>query len=288
MAFELVPIKRELEIEGFNSIYYFEFTKNFFHMPECHDFWEMVYIDSGNITALTNGTVCTLSQGQVIFHKPMEMHSHISDRKSPNNTLVISFTCKSPAMDFFDGKIFALDEKSKKILSIFLSECKLALKELPGNFDNKSPLDFSDAPPGSIQLMECYFTEFLFSVMRSLSAGFPKVKEPREVTENTITQLLMQYLIKNLYSKVTLGRICEEFHMSKSTICKIFKDHTDTGIIDYFNNIKMTEARRLIREGEKNMTQIAETLGYPCIHEFSRAFRRTIGISPMNYKKSIR
>ena len=47
--FELQPIKYEINIKGFNSIYYFEFGKNFSHTPERHNFWEMVYVDKGSM-----------------------------------------------------------------------------------------------------------------------------------------------------------------------------------------------------------------------------------------------
>ena len=55
MEWELQKVTREFEIEGFNSIYYFEFGKDFTHPPEKHDFWELVYIDRGEINAVTNG-----------------------------------------------------------------------------------------------------------------------------------------------------------------------------------------------------------------------------------------
>ena len=42
--FEMQEIKHDIDILGFNSIYYFEFGKNFSHAPERHNFWEMVYI----------------------------------------------------------------------------------------------------------------------------------------------------------------------------------------------------------------------------------------------------
>ena len=76
--FETQSIKQEIEIAGFNSIYYFEFGKNFSHPPERHNFWEMVYVDSGKINAVTNGVGLTLDEGQVIFHEPMETHAHVS------------------------------------------------------------------------------------------------------------------------------------------------------------------------------------------------------------------
>ena len=55
MDFALQRIQREIEIEGFHSLYYFEFDKNFSHMPEKHDFWEMIYIDEGEVDAITDG-----------------------------------------------------------------------------------------------------------------------------------------------------------------------------------------------------------------------------------------
>ena len=167
MIFELNPIKREIEIEGFHTIYYFEFDKYFSHVPEKHDFWEMIYIDAGAIDAITDGLGERVSQGQVLFHKPNELHAHISDGKVANNMLVISFTSKSPAMYFFDKKLFTLDETQKTLLSLFMKEAKVALGEISGDYANKNPIDFSRSPFGSVQLLECYFIEFLLVLKRS-------------------------------------------------------------------------------------------------------------------------
>ena len=166
MEFEIRPINREITIDGFNSIYYFEFGKDFSHPPEMHDFWEMVYVDGGEIISVTDGLGRTLSQGQVIFHRPMEIHAHVSNKVVPNNMLVVSFTSKSPAMEFFDKKIFSLDKTGKTLLTLFINEAKNALGEISGEYDNKNPLDFSSAPFGSLQLLECYLTEFLLILSR--------------------------------------------------------------------------------------------------------------------------
>ena len=106
MSYTLSKIKREIEILGFNAIYYFEFGKNFSHPPERHDFWEMVYVDSGEIDAVVaDGVGRALSQGQLIFHRPGEIHAHLSNNKVPNSMLVLAFTSESPSMDFFDKRV---------------------------------------------------------------------------------------------------------------------------------------------------------------------------------------
>ncbi|MBQ5801211.1 MAG: AraC family transcriptional regulator, partial [Clostridia bacterium] len=102
MDFELQPIKREIIIDGFNSLYYFEFGKNFSHSLEKHNFWELIYVDSGEVIAVTDGIGRTLTQGQVIFHGPMEIHAHVSNKIVSNSMLVISFSSRSEAMNFFD------------------------------------------------------------------------------------------------------------------------------------------------------------------------------------------
>jgi quercetin dioxygenase-like cupin family protein len=92
MVFQLQPIRREFDLEGFHSIYYFELNKHFFHTQETHDFWEMVYVDNGSITAIVDGIGLSLKQGQAIFHKPNEPHAHISNQIEPSNIMVVSFT----------------------------------------------------------------------------------------------------------------------------------------------------------------------------------------------------
>ena len=164
MAFDFSPIQPEIAVSGFHSIYYLEFDIDFYHPPESHDFWELVYVDYGTINAIVDGVGCSLSSGQVIFHQPMESHSHIGNGHDAGNVVVISFSCDSPLMSFFNRKIFSLQKNSQKVLSLFLAEATNALGKICRDYSDTSPLDFSHAPLGSAQLMQGYLTEFLFSL----------------------------------------------------------------------------------------------------------------------------
>lgn len=289
MKLKTYPIQRDIELIGFNSIYYFEFGKDFSHPPEKHDSWEMVYVDSGEINAVTDGIGRTLSQGQIIFHRPMELHAHISNRIVPNNMLVVSFTTQSPAMEFFDKKIFTLDKTAKTLLTLFIREAKAALGEIPGEYGNEPSLDFSTAPEGSFQLLECYLTEFLLILKRGGSSAGSRAtrsENSRELAQSSITELIAAYLEENIYSNITLGDICAKFFMGKSQLCKIFDEHMNEGPIEYFSRLKMAEAKRLLRK-DMSVSSISDMLGYSSIHSFSRAFKKSIGLSPTEYKRKI-
>lgn len=290
LEFEIMPIKRDITIDGFNSIYYFEFGKNFSHAPEMHDFWEMVYVDGGEIISVTDGLGQTLSQGQVIFHRPMEIHAHVSNQVVSNNMLVVSFTTHSPAMEFFDKKIFTLDKTGRTLLSLFLDEARNALGKISGDYDNKNPLDFSDAPFGSLQLLECYLTELLLVLCRSKVDSGTKISrtsDSKELAQSSISELITSYLKDNLFSRITIADICRTFFMGKSQLCKLFNEYVGEGPIEYYSKLKMAEARALLLKEELSISTISDMLGYSTVHNFSRAFKREFGFSPAYYRKKI-
>ena len=288
--FELQPIKQEIEIKGFNSIYYFEFGKNFTHAPEKHDFWEMVYVDSGRIMAITDGNSCILNQGQMIFHEPNEIHSHISDSKTPNNMLVISFTCDSPCISFFKRKIFTANKTVKTLLELFIQEAKNALETINDDYNDKGDLDFTKSKFGSTQLLQCYLTELLIKIIRNESGFGNKIvlnETSRLEAQNSICELVIEYMKENVYNSLSLNDICNHFLIGKSQLSNIFTTNMNQSIISYYNMIKMSEAKKLIRSNQHSISSISEMLGFSCIHSFSRSFKNAVGSSPTAYKKRI-
>ena len=288
--FTLKTVKNQVDINGFHSIYYFEFGKIFSHTPEKHNFWEMVYVDKGKIIAVTDGIGCSLQQGQVIFHEPGEIHAHISNQEVANNMLVVSFSSQSPVMDFFRKKTFTLDKTTRTLLSLFLQEAKNALGTIPSDYNNKTDLDFSEEKFGSTQLMACHFTEFLIKLFRSgteLSERFYPNSESRFIAKNSTVEQMVDYLKNHVYDTVTLTDLCNHFMIGKSQLTLIFKEFTQKTPMQYYAELKILEAKKLLREDTLSVSEITDLLCYSGIHNFSRVFKKITGFSPTEYKKSI-
>lgn len=285
MAFETQVIDRTIRMEGFNSIYYFEFGKEFSHPPEKHDFWELVYVDSGEIIAVTDGLGRTLRQGQVIFHQPGEVHAHVSNQVVSNNMLVVSFTARGAGMEFFERKIFDLDKSAKTLLSLFIQEAKNALGILPGEYADKKSLDFSNAPAGSMQLMECYLTELLLVLMRT--DRIIRKEESLELAQSSMMELILHYFKENIHRELTYRDVCAQFLMGKSRLYQLFEEQMGESPMEYFAQMKIKEAKRLLREGVLSVSQISDLLAFSSIHNFSRSFKNRVGLSPTAYRKKI-
>lgn len=290
MDFEACLISRKIEIKGFNNIYYFEFGKDFSHPPEKHSYWEMVYVDGGEIIAISDGKGRSLSQGQIIFHSPGELHAHVSNHITHNNMLVVSFSTDSAAMAFFDKKVFTLGKTEKTLLSLFIREATSALGKIPGNYKDSAPLCFTDSSEIPLQLLECYLTEFLLVLLRGGEQANQQLhskQTPRELAHSSITELIVAYLNENVTKQISLMDICSKFYVGKSHLCKIFGEYTGMTPIEYHASLKIAEAKKLLRRDDMSIGAISDYLGYSSIHNFSRAFKKSVGVSPREYKNKL-
>lgn len=278
-----------LSVDGFHNLYYFEFNKDHSHPVERHDHWEMVYVDMGNILAVTEQGSIPLEQGQVIFRSPGETHAHVSNKEHSNNLLVVSFSCDSPCMTFFkQHKVFTLDKTAKIVLSLFVNEAKNALGHIPSRFSDHEPLCFSGEIFGASQLMELHFSEFLLKLIRNHSADHRHtVGKERQPDKDDQAQHITAYLKAHIYENIGLGELCDAFFLRKSQLSVLFKNTFGVSPIKYLNELKIAEAKKLLREDNYSVSEIAEMLGFSCIHSFSRSFKTVTGFSPSEYKKSV-
>jgi len=288
-AYAPLLINKDIVISSFNTIDYYNLKKDFYQLPDSHTYWEMVYVDRGDVISNYGGVGHTLSAGQVVFHPPHSSHSHISNKKVSSSVLVISFVSESELLKKLQRKIYTVTSGSKKILSLFLDECKNAIGDITNTTSGiPKALTLIDNHIGATQLMECYFLEFLYSLIRTESfETLKKTEESRTIVSTTFAELLKSYLLDNIHKNITLSDLCKKFNVSQSSLCKKWKDYSGVGLIEYFINLKMDEAKSMIRLGELNISQISDSLGYATIHHFSNSFKKATGMSPSEYKKSV-
>ncbi|GAA0411604.1 AraC family transcriptional regulator [Paenibacillus motobuensis] len=94
-----------------------------------------------------------------------------------------------------------------------------------------------------------------------------------------------EYLNKEYRQKLTLPEIAEQFYISETYLCRIFKQTTGFTVIEYLNYIRIREAQTLLRETDDKITRIAEETGFDSIAHFGRVFKQIVKRSPLQYRK---
>ncbi len=289
MEYNPIPLKNTLHIDKLFTIHYFSYAKDFIFTGEKHDFWEMAYIDNGDVGVVADGIGYTLRQGEAIFHKPNEYHSIWSNGKYAH-VLILSFSSKSRTMSFFKNKILKLDAEDKRLLGMIIAEAREAFAE---------PLDIVDLPQmtlrrdgalGAAQLTRLYIEAFLIGLARKNSAVAPADRlsaSAAEESEDKIVGRIKTYLKNHIGETVTLDDICAQLCFSKTYVKALFKKRTGTSIIQFFISLKLDRAKRMISEGDKTISEIAASCGFSSVHYFSRLFKTHTGMSPTAYAKSV-
>lgn len=275
-----------INISKIATIHYDEHPKNFCFDGERHDFWEMVYIDAGNVKITAGDKMHSLVQGDIIFHKPNEFHAIETANDAPANVFIISFVCSSEAMNFFKGKTMSVPAKLRKYITMMIEDYTLSFH--PMTFKNLKLELKEDAPIGSLQMIKTFLEQFLILLIRSENNNADsKVFPSKESMENHLISQAIQIITENIYGKVSVAQICSELNYSRTYLSKIFKAETGYTILDYIILSKIREAKKLIREERYNFTQISDLLAFNNPHYFSAVFKKFTNMTPSDYKNSV-
>lgn len=160
--------ERIFNIERIMTIFYMELSKNFHYDGEKHNFWEMVYIDKGEMLCTADKNRFILKSGEMTFHKPNEFHNLSGNNDVAPNIGIITFRCGSRAMKQFEGKIFRLNAEEKSLLSMLMAE-GMSCFQLE---DARNPLQqklkkIEPSPFGSSQMTKNLLEIFLIKLCRN-------------------------------------------------------------------------------------------------------------------------
>ena len=119
---------RKINVSSIYTIHYFKYGMNFKFEEETHNFWELVYIDSGNAVIVSNGNKTTLKQGQAFLHAPNVSHTIYTDNDFANSAIV-SFSCNDQDLLLLSNKVLSFSEFDKILLNKLINEAKLSFAD---------------------------------------------------------------------------------------------------------------------------------------------------------------
>ncbi len=103
----------------------------------------------------------------------------------------------------------------------------------------------------------------------------------RKTEENSLIDTIVDYIRTNFRNpSLCLNKISDEFGISESYFSHMFKETMNINFSVYLEDMRLNEAARLIKEGNSNLTEISEEVGYNNITSFRRAFKKKFGVTP--------
>ena len=87
---------------------------------------------------------------------------------------------------------------------------------------------------------------------------------------------------------LTLENIAASAFLSSGYASRIFKKQMNISIMDYLLQLRMDEAKKMLRETTLSIDEIASKTGYADSSYFTKVFRKAMGMTPSRYRQSLK
>lgn len=98
---------------------------------------------------------------------------------------------------------------------------------------------------------------------------------------------VMAYLEKCVHSDVDMAEIADSLKISSGTLNRHFRKATGLTPHQYHMHLRMSRAKELLEDQSVKIKQIALGLGFHDQYYFSRAFKKHVGCSPAEWRKTV-
>lgn len=99
-------------------------------------------------------------------------------------------------------------------------------------------------------------------------------------------EAIEQYIRENYTRQISLADMALHFHMNPVYFCQYFKKKKGITYVQFLNQVRMEEAKRLLQKGELSVEQIAGMVGIENSNYFGRLFKKMTGMTIGEYRKS--
>lgn len=120
--------------------------------------------------------------------------------------------------------------------------------------------------------------------LRKIKSGLCRFIASKETVQNNkLVSAAKRYVIENFGISINLQDVASMLNISAGYFSTIFKQVTGISFIDYVTEVKINEAKRLLKESNYKIYEIAQKTGYENAYYFSKVFKKVTGLTPREY-----
>ena len=241
-----------------------------------HDFLELYYFLDGSVTYYIEDQVYDLCPGDLLIIPAGKMHRPvIANEHAAYERMVLWITPQY--LQGIDSPAGDLQKNLQKVgehgycvpfrgdETVFVTAL---LKKLLYMQKNDTDPKFC---AGAVEL-------YLWTIFRSYG-----VIDTTHRNETQVIPQVIRYITEHLSEPLALEDIAAEFFVSKSYLNRHFKAYTNSTVYAYIMALRLTHARRMLREGIPAV-EAGRECGFSDYSTFYKAFKTQTGLSPQQFK----
>ena len=93
-----------------------------------------------------------------------------------------------------------------------------------------------------------------------------------------------EFIEKNYHERITVEQLTTMLALSRRNFERRFKKATSNTVVEYMQRVKIEAAKKGLETGRKNVNELMYEVGYSDTKAFRTVFKRTTGLSPIEYR----
>lgn len=138
--------------------------------------------------------------------------------------------------------------------------------------------------PSEILMMDCieairdFFKDRFLHLVKSAAAV--------EEYNNRVIKNAVNYIKRNYHREISLNMVASHVNVNRTYLSLLFKKDAGENFSDFVTRIRVEKAKELLK-GNVKLYEVACSVGFSDPKYFSIVFKKTTGMSPLDYRKSI-
>lgn len=246
-------------------------------------YWTLVYIRRGIGMYLLDSDLRPINQGDMIILPPKLSYSFSSVELGDEYNISI------------DAVVLRFDNAwLTNLLSVFgtMNEAVLKVREMCDPYAVEGPkwmklsslmnelssASVSRTPVIILEILELISSpQDLIRILQSAPSDEMSLTQKKEKID--------RYINTNINGKMSLEEVSAYLGMNRTYFCMFFKKHYGKGFSDYLNDLRIDRAAALLVKDDRQIAEISRECGFKTVPYFNRAFKRSKGMTPGEYRK---
>ncbi len=245
------------------------------------DHYSVGYVITGDRKVIMPSGSYSYHSGDATVGTPYVYHRTVSNSDIPYDSYIIKFTPEfiKPFINHVEKNIF--NELCSQMVFHFSDEIQIKIEKI------------------FFEMLEeynknVYYTEFILQGMlfRLLMTIWENklndnIKGHKSPLSKSIVDILI-YIENNYYKKITLEKTAQMAHFSNSYFSRMFKLQLGIPFKEYVNNVRITQAKKMLIQTNKSIMEIALDTGYCHGDYLSVQFKNKTGMTPSQFRNSLK
>lgn len=235
--------------------------------------YQLIYIVAGKAHFFFGDNEEIVTAGHMVLYRPKELQKYIYYLQDQTEVYWVHFT---------GGSV-------KNILRSY------GISDNQKIFSCGSNLDYQNhfrSMIEELQLCRDDYPEMLEMNLRQIFIKLHRQLTSASKVDNSILaeemDKAMLYFNKHYSDDISIEDFAASMHMSTSWFIRNFKQYTGQTPMQYILSIRIVNAENLLENTDYNLSEISRIIGYENPLYFSRIFKKQKGLSPSEYRKSMK